>query len=144
MSGLSSYSDLNKHTSQGLTTVYLTRHDMTSQSHEFWQYTRVRTKRYSYTGMTKAAAYACADAKIALYMRTYRYWSYYNGRWRMNLTQDGIYTDLVADIAVVHTGGDLWEVQISVDETAVIYMAHPPEDIGTAFEGYYGVWEYDE
>lgn len=144
MSGLSTYSDLNKHTSQGLTTVFQTVYDTTTQAAPFYQYTRIRTKRYSYTGMTKAAAYQCAADKVALYTRLYRNWRFYNGSWRQILTQDGIYKDLVADVVPVHTAADLWEVQISVNETAIIYMHHPPENISLAFDGYLGVWDYDE
>lgn len=134
----------NRVTSAGLVTKYQTVYDAASQSAPFYQYTRVRTKNYSYVGMDRATADRCVKAMVDKYTRRYRMWRYYNGAWRRILTQDGLYTDLVAAVELQKAEGSMWAVQVQVDETAVIYMAHPPMNIDQAFDGYLGVWDYDE
>ena len=141
---LNYFDSRNRVTSQGLVTVYQTLRDTTSQSAPYYQYTRIRTKNYSYVGMDKATAARCVKAMLEKYTRRYRMWRFVNGYWRQILTQDGLYTDLVASVVPTKGVGSMWDVQVQVNETAIIYMAHPPESLDVAFDGYLGEWDYDE
>lgn len=108
------------------------------------KYTRYRTKNYSYVGMSKATAKQCVDAKVAQYTRTFYNWYQKNGLWLQDRTRDGMYTELVAGVQATKRDGELWDVEIQVNEVAIVYLFGETIDIEQTFRAYLGDWNYDE
>ena len=108
-----------------------------------WRIVRHATKEYRYTGMTQAAAKACAAAKRTQYARTYNSWDYDSANHAF------VATSVVArqaEIKARRVAGDLWEVAINVNEQHTGYKigASAPTDAECATVIGCANWEYDE
>lgn len=114
------FSDTNKVTSSGLVVRYAVK---TNGSYK--ECTRTATKRYSYVGMTEAAAKACAAAKIAQYTRRF-------ARIASATTCDYV-TECKTDISLTHGEGCLWSVELSVNETDVKPSTASDPDLAAIF-----------
>lgn len=144
--GLTYYDDRNKVESSLLQTYFQTEHlDRTWGAYPM-KYTRIRTKNYSYVGLSRTTAQACVAAKQAQYTRTYYYWTNERGIWRMNRTFDNQYQALVAQVQATRQGGGLYNVDIQVNEEAVIYSNNPidVQNLDYVFNNYFPNWSYDE
>ena len=146
--GLNYYDNRNKVESTLLQTIYTSeiigRLGGVSWGTPSMKYTRYRTKNYSYVGMNKATAKLCVDAKIAQYTRTYYNWYQRNGIWVQDKTIDGQYKELVAGVQASKRDGELWDVEIQVNEVAIVYLFGMSLDIEQTFRAYLGDWNYDE
>ena len=146
--GLNYYDNRNKVESTLLQTIYtseiIDRLGNSNYGTPIMKYTRYRTKTYSYIGMNKATAKSCVDAKNAQYTRTYYTWYNKNGLWVQDKTFSGRYTELVAGVQASKRDGALWDVEIQVNETAIVYLLGQSMNIEQTFRGYLGDWNYDE
>jgi len=85
------------------------------------EYHRVARKTYKYVGMTKTGADECAEAMKSIYTRTVKYqrWNStagYMGDWE-TIVSTG--SEISSEIVIRHVGGDMWEVDISVNEDSI-------------------------
>nr|DAI30931.1 MAG TPA: hypothetical protein [Caudoviricetes sp.] len=109
------------------------------------KYTRTRTKTYSFIGLSKTTAKKCVDDKMKQYTRTFYTWTQQaGGTFVQNKNEKGAYTQLVASVQAQNAGGQLWDVNIQVNEQTVIYMLGRSLNIGASFDYYTGTWDYDE
>ena len=108
------------------------------------KYTRYRTKNYSFVGMNKTTAKQCVNAKVAQYTRTFYNWYQKNGLWVQDKTRSGQYQELVASVQAIKRDGELWDVEIQVNEVAIVYLFGESMNIEQTFRGYLGDWDYDE
>lgn len=80
---------------------------------------RFARKSFRYVGMTYAAAKTCRTAMITLFTRTVKmsYWAdnVMGGQWNVNTSG----TRVTADVSIVPSGGDAWDVAVSVNEDDV-------------------------
>lgn len=155
----SSYGDFNKRTDVPLTITYSFFEDnpnlLLSEYQQgfmrtWWRITRRARKTYTYVGLTKEAARKCAEEKTRMYTRPFVFWGFINGRWGMRYHNSFIktrpvwanadkYLDLVASITITRNG-PVYNVQIDVDESVVIYkhMTPPRVPLTTnVLEGYF-------
>ena len=85
--------------------------------HSVWEYHRRATKSYRYVGMDRDTANACAEAMVAKYTRTTKV-SDWNGSGELA----GTFSEIdggnipMAEIAVVHVAGCMYEVHVTVNE----------------------------
>lgn len=146
--GLNYFDSRNKVESTLLNTLYqsevIGRFGGTTYGTPIMKYTRTRTKTYSYVGLNKATAKSCVDAKRSQYTRTYYYWNNINGMWRQDRTSNGMYKELVANIQASKRDGSLWDVEIQVNEIAIVYLLGESMDLEQTFRAYLGDWNYDE
>ena len=146
--GLNYYDNRNKVESTLLQTLYTTeivgRLGGVSWGTPSVRYTRYRTKNYSFVGMSKATARQCVNAKIAQYTRTFYSWYQKGGVWVQDRTRDGQYKELVAGVHASKRDGELWDVEIQVNEVAVVYLFGESMDIEQTFRAYLGDWNYVE
>ena len=146
--GLTYYDNRNKVESTLLNTIYtaevVDRLGGSTYGTPILKYTRTRTKNYSYVGLSKATARSCVAAKQAQYTRTFYNWYSRNGSWYQDRTAKGMYKELVAGIQASKRDGELWEVQIQVNEVAIVYLLGESMDIDQTFRAYLGDWNYDE
>jgi hypothetical protein len=144
--GLTYYDDRNKVESSLLQTYYQVEHLDRVGSQYPMKYTRIRTKNYSYVGLSRTTAKACVEAKLAQYTRTYYYWENVRGRWEMKRTYDNQYQSLVASVQASRQAGDLYNVDIQVNEECVIYSNGIILDqwLESTFNNYFPNWTYDE
>lgn len=144
--GLTYYDNRNKVESTLLQSQYITENLGRVGSTYQMKYTRIRTKNYSYVGLSKTTAKNCVNAKLAQYTRTYYYWSNERGYWRMNRTFDNQYKACVANVQASKQEGELYNVEIQVNEECVIYSNGIifDEDLPRVFENYFEGWQYDE
>lgn len=145
--GLTYYDNRNKVESTLLNTLYTSevigRMGNTTYGTPIMKYTRTRTKTYFYTGLNKATAKNCVTAKQEQYTRTYYNWICVNGLWRQDKT-NGMYKELVADIQASKRDGSLWDVEIQVNEVAIVYLLGESSNLNQTFTTYLGNWNYDE
>ena len=144
--GLTYYDNRNKVESTLLQSQYLVEHLPRNGSNRPMKYTRIRTKTYSYVGLSKSTAKACVNAKLQQYTRTYYYWTEERGYWRYNKTYDNQYQALVASVSASKQEGELYNVEIQVNEECVLYSNNPIVDewLEQTFVNYFGDWSYDE
>ena len=144
--GLTYYDNRNKVESTLLQSQYITENLGRVGSTYQMKYTRIRTKNYSYVGLSRTTAKNCVNAKLAQYTRTYYYWSNERGYWRMNRTFDNQYKASVANVQASKQEGELYNVEIQVNEECVIYSNGVilEEDLPRVFENYFEGWQYDE
>ena len=78
----------------------------------FWWVESITTQYYSYVGMSKACADACAEAMVTLWTKSK--WNPSLGVGGYNL---GDYTNqLCADIRTIHVEGAMWQVDVDVKD----------------------------
>lgn len=144
--GLTYYDDRNKVESALLQTYYQIEHLDKVGTRQPTKYTRIRTKTYQYVGLSRSAAKACVAAKLAQYTRTYYYWTNSRGTWEMKRTSDNQYQALVANVQASRQAGDLYNVDIQVNEEAILYTNFPIQEgrIDDVFNNYFPDWSYDE
>lgn len=118
-------------------------YDTTRHTYNY-KITRHRTKTYRYVGMDRATAKACAAEKKALYTRTFHTWVFNDGRW--SVATGGDYTSQVATAVPQRIGGDMWNVEIHVDETCIAYVQGGVTNPSAAVDAACGSasWRYDE
>lgn len=119
--GLTYYDDRNKVESSLLQTQYTTERLDRCGSTYYMKYTRIRTKTYSFVGLSRTTAKACVNAKLRQYTRRYFNWVNERGVWRMDRTYENSYEALVANIQATKQDGELYNVEIQVNETCVVY-----------------------
>ena len=125
---------------------------------EQFRYTRHATKTYKFKGMDEATVQACLIAKKRQYNRRFCSWS--KGTNYIFTQRDSAYDyfEQVAEFSVTRREV-VYDLQITVDETAIVYDARefdPLTDAGCAsIEGifqnpgqppktYVNTWKYDE
>lgn len=105
------YDNSNKITSSGLSVTY-----KQTFNGSYWEIARYAKKAYSFVGMDKDTAYECAAAKRAQYTRAFA---------RLDtsvIDENHTLPDVVfayecpSDIAPQHQDGDIWSVEIQVNE----------------------------
>ena len=88
--------------------------------HSVWEYHRRATKSYRYVGMDRDTANACAAAMVTKYTRTTKV-----SDWNGSGEHAGTFSDIdggaipMAEIAVVHVAGCMYEVHVTVNEDDV-------------------------
>jgi len=138
---LSTYTSANRVVSVGLLTQYQRVYDADSRERPFWEYTRIRTKAYSYVGLSESAAKTCAEAMLSYYTRTFPMYEWKFGKWQKDGTT---YQECVAEVSYQHEEGHLWRVDVQVNESAVIYSPDVIADLPAAFAAAGFNWSYDE
>lgn len=110
---------------------------------EAWEYHRYCTKTYSYVGLTKEAAMACATAMVEYYTRSTKvsYFASTGPTAGSFLPEDGG-TVCMADVSPRMTAGGMWQVDISVreDDARLSRDSVPPDALFTTENAR----EYDE
>ena len=126
---LSTHSSANKSTTDGLSIRY--KADVVSGGKI--KVARFATKSYSYTGMTRAAANACADAKRAQYTTNH-----------VRLTSETETEEFFGCQAAFRVFSDRvgWSCEISVNETDYAIADEEPVDPSALFSGL--IRDYDE
>lgn len=85
--------------------------------HSVWEYHRRATKSYRYVGMDRDTANSCAAAMVAKYTRTTKV-----SDWNGSGEHAGTFSDIdggaipMAEVAVVHVAGCMYEVHVTVNE----------------------------
>ena len=85
--------------------------------HSVWEYHRRATKSYRYVGMDRDTANACAAAMVAKYTRATKI-----SDWNATGEHAGTFSDVdggdipMAEVAVVHVAGCMYEVHVTVNE----------------------------
>lgn len=85
--------------------------------HSVWEYRRRAAKSYRYVGMDRDTANACAAAMVAKYTRTTKV-----SDWNSTGEHAGTFLDIdggaipMAEVAVVHVAGCMYEVLVTVNE----------------------------
>lgn len=104
----------------------------------FSEYTRIRIKQYSYVGMTLSAAQTCAKDMRDLWTRHIYAWEWDNTSkiWKMTTDWQGgkVLVIPAANVSVNKVGGDMWNVDIAVNEE--ITIPYRPEIIQSS------LWPY--
>ena len=111
-------------TSQNMVTTHglAVRYNVTKKSLDttppldYYEYVRTASKRYKYVGLTKAAALAGVATKMGKYTRSYSI----APTLPQSLTPTGVYsapvTKCTTGIEPLHEAGNMWSLEISVDE----------------------------
>ena len=89
---------------------------------QYWYVETITTERFSYVGMTAAAAEACQAAMVTAWTKT---------KSIPFIGEDGTITTeskqvVCADIRANHTGGGMWQVDVDVNETDITIEAYTP------------------
>lgn len=88
--------------------------------HSVWEYHRRATKSYRYVGMDRDTANACAAAMVTKYTRATKI-----SDWNATGEHAGTFSDIdggaipMAEVAVVHVAGCMYEVHVTVNEDDV-------------------------
>lgn len=99
----------------------------------YYKYKRIRSKKYSYIGMTRSAAIACANdlnAMLTRYICPYvwdndaKYWK------RETATNDKLIAVNAGHATPNHEEGDDWSVSVDINEVIVINY-RPVSDLQT-------------
>lgn len=139
--GLNYYDDRNKVENQLLNTQYqyefLEPYGYTPMT----KITRIRTKTYSYVGLSKTTAKECVKAKQQKYTRRYYYWQQRYGIWEMQKVTSNSYLQLVASVQATRQEGELYNVEIQVNEECVAYVLGSSYDVDQVFNGQFTDWE---
>lgn len=152
MGQLSTYTDRNKITYRGLAIRYRVTPryvgdikrpmiiDATgADGTTLYEVARYATKSYAYVGLTKAAAKACRDSKIAKYTRVHLDDTEWDST---SIWDESRNCGAAVEISSV---GSSYKVSIEVNETDVLYFAaRPTDNIETVFARRLGSLDYDE
>lgn len=88
----------------------------------YWYTETITTERFSYVGMTAAAAEACQAAMVSAWTKTKSIpFIDHEGTITTELQQV-----ICADIRANHTGGSMWQVDVDVNDTDITIEAHTP------------------
>lgn len=79
-----------------------------------WEYTRTATKNYRYVGMSESAAADLAAVLVDYYTRSTRISEWNSSTGAFSTTDGG--TVPMADVVCQRGDGDMWTVQVSVNE----------------------------
>ena len=145
--GLTYYDNRNKVESTLLQSQYMTEQlDKVGYYTYQFKYTRIRTKNYSFVGLSRTTAKACVADKLRQYTRTYYYWVNERGYWRYKQTRDNQYQACVASLQATKQEGELYNVEIQVNEECIIYSVGEilDADLPRVFDTYFSGWNYDE
>lgn len=127
MSLKTSYTSANKVTHSALSVRYslggLTGETLNGNQH-LYEVHRYTTKSYSFVGMNYATAIACRDAKAAMLKRTFYLWKVVDGELECDES-----IQMVDSVEAVHEDGDMWRVDIQVNEDDVNYTTNPASDL---------------
>ena len=134
----------NRVESQPLLTEFATEYVTDELPVAFYRYTRTRTKSYSYIGLDRATAIACANAMNEKYTRLYRRWEWKSGDWRQVPGTDGVYREKVATAVPKHDEGGMYSVDVQVNEVCIANLRSTSMDLDQTFRFYFGDWDYDE
>jgi len=122
MALLTTYSDANKVWRQGESTrTVRTPIIVVGAGFQGWQVEEITTESFSYVGMTKTAAYACAADMVTLYTST--------KNWPVWDTEQNAFTVTTvnqcwADVRPVYEGaGSMWRVDVERNEKNVTIAA---------------------
>ncbi len=90
----------------------------------YWYVETITTERFSYVGMTKAAATTCQAAMVAAWTKS---------KYIPLIDQEGnVTTELkqvvCADIKSNHMAGGMWRVDVDVNETDITIEAYTPPE----------------
>lgn len=110
MALLTGYSDTNKELRQSAATRTV-RTLASAYGVWYWHVESITTESFSYVGMTKAAADACAAAMVTAYTKTKSIPSIQAGE----IVTTSV-SQCVADIRAVRTEGNTWQVNVEVNE----------------------------
>ena len=105
------YDNTNKVTSSGLSVTY-----KQSFNGQYWEITRYAKKSYSFIGMDKDTAYECAAAKRAQFTRAFARLDTSTIDEEHPLPTIVSAYECPSDIAPQHQDGDVWSVDIQVNE----------------------------
>jgi len=98
-----SYSDANKQQIELPVTTAIIRYFSSGSGWAIKQTTTLVTERFSYVGMTKTAAGTCVDAMVLEYT-------------------DEATEEVTADIQGTHTGGGMWQVDVSARKKTITHV----------------------
>lgn len=122
-----SYTSANKVTHSALAVRY-SLGGMTGEklngSQDLYEVHRYITKNYSFVGLDYETAIACRDAKADMLKRTFYLWRVVDGELEKD---DSI--QMVDSVEAVHEDGDMWRVDIQVNEDDVNYTTNPASDL---------------
>lgn len=102
--------------------------------HSVWEYHRHASKSYRYVGMDRETANSCAAAMVAKYTRATKI-----SDWNATGSAAGTFSDIdggdipMAEVAVVHREGCMYDVQVSVNEEDVRTRVDVVADVATLF-----------
>lgn len=102
--------------------------------HSVWEYHRRATKSYRYVGMDRATAESCAAAMATKYTRTTKV-----SDWNGSGEHAGTFSDIdggaipMAEIAVVHVAGCMYEVHVTVNEDDVRLRVDVVNNVASLF-----------
>jgi hypothetical protein len=90
----------------------------------YWYVETITTERFSYVGMTAAAAATCQAAMVTAWTKS---------KDIPFISDDGTITTeskqvVCADIRANHTGGSMWQVDVDVNETDITIEAYTPPE----------------
>lgn len=90
---------------------------------QLWQVETIVSERFSYVGMTEAAATTCAAAMVSAYTKN---------KLIPAVNESGEITysyvsEIVADVQAVHVAGSMWQVDVSVREKTITLEPFIPE-----------------
>lgn len=111
------WSDANKVTHCGLQVQWTMTQVGYVSGNPWYEFHRIATKSYSYVGMNETTARACVDAKQAQYTRTFTQW--YTERGAMYKPTK--ISKCVANVVLRHDAGNMWSVDIDVNEDQIQY-----------------------
>lgn len=102
--------------------------------HTVWEYHRRATKSYRYVGMDRDTANACAAAMVTKYTRATKV-----SDWNATGEHAGTFSDIdggdipMAEVAVVHVAGCMYEVHVMVNEDDVKTRTNIVSNLETLF-----------
>lgn len=122
------YDNSNKVTDSGLSVTY-----RQSFNGQYWEITRIAKKSYSFIGMDKDTAYECASVKRSQYTRAFARLDTSTIDEQHPLPSVVNAIECPSDIAPQHVDGDVWSVQISVNEEDTLPSAASVADPAELF-----------
>lgn len=102
--------------------------------HSVWEYHRRATKSYRYVGMDRDTANACAAAMVTKYTRATKI-----SDWNGSGEHAGTFSDIdggaipMAEVAVVHVAGCMYEVHVTVNEDDVRLRVDVVNNVASLF-----------
>lgn len=102
--------------------------------HSVWEYHRRATKSYRYVGMDRDTANACAAAMVTKYTRATKV-----SDWNATGEHAGTFSDIdggaipMAEVAVVHVAGCMYEVHVTVNEDDVRLRVDVVNNVASLF-----------
>ena len=102
--------------------------------HSVWEYHRRATKSYRYVGMDRDTANACAAAMVTKYTRATKI-----SDWNGSGEHAGTFSEIdggtipMAEVAVVHVAGCMYEVHVTVNEDDVRLRVDVVNNVASLF-----------